>query len=671
MSRPVYKALHNIPALQHLYLRMHSGPSMYQRPPPLQSLGVSQSALGVAQKLAGLLTYLGSPPSVMMKTPKVTTMLALQGMHPEREHGPPTISGFKNLKSLSVLDMDSLDYIEEIKICIQNSSSTLNKLQLSFSESLARKARKPPPVDDTGDESDQEMDEFGNMIQPPPAVTLPSTDDATGPAKAFRALEAKKAQEAVLGKIFGIESKIKQGDLSSSNSSDEDKEARNDLENSSKAFIRDVASLSKKMMGAANGDALTQQQKEFMDLVEKGAKKLVAEKKGALKGKSSKGGSVQNSTAGSSTAKITPVSSSVASVAGKADEEDKSKSPEPEEKSVGLFDGEDKKVRKAHHSTSDGPNPDDIDIYEPEVESDSQDVDDGSASELLSGETADDAKLPQQIGTSSSGDEILNHNQRVKDQRVLAGLQDDLAAQCARLAELKESMRKTAPKDNVSPEQKDNAMSEYVRTTRGLTLKTLSIYLIPIKTSVLSKAVDLHVLKRISLLNVGPQAPFWNYLAKENKVSPLPLCKIHTDNVTIPFLKFVNRLDNLVELFILERTTKSSEYSFAPKTTVTNDNIRHLVIKKHASSLKRLVVKNENDYSWDANEKFLELLCRKGKNLEELGISFASLALVCNVSFQLTEPPLPSQNGRTILTYCYSILSTNFFQVWFPSKHST
>jgi hypothetical protein len=218
-------------------------------------------------------------------------------------------------------------------------------------------------------------------------------------------------------------------------------------------------------------------------------------------------------------------------------------------------------------------------------------------------------------------------------------------------------IKEAAEAHNRSLEQKDNTMSDYVRKTRGLTLKSLSIYLIPIKTSVLSKAVDLHVLKRISLLNVGSQAPFWNYLAKENKVSPLPLCKIHTDNVTLPFLKFVNQLENLVELFILERSTKSSEYSFAPKTMVTSDNIRRYVIKKHASSLKRLAVKNENDYTWDANVKFLELLCRKGKNLEELGISFASPALVCYISFMMLRLnwcicQIFTNIERAILTYC-------------------
>ncbi|OBT55279.1 hypothetical protein VE04_05365 [Pseudogymnoascus sp. 24MN13] len=630
LSRPVYKSLHSIPALQHLYLRMHSGQSLYQRPPPLQSLKfVSDDTVGDTIEVAKAIREGSEAQPTKMTNAEAKAILASRATELKTDHGPPTISGFKNLKTLSILDMDSLEYVKEIKACIHNSSSTLNKLQLSFSEALARKARKPPPADDTGDESDQEIDEFGNMIPPPPAVASPSTDDASGPAKAFRAVEAKQAQEAVLAQIFGLESKPKE--LPGSDASDEEKKSGAGMDETVNSFINEFAVLSKKLMGAPGMSDLTAEQKEFMKAVEKGAKKYLKGKKGTLGGKSGKVGSDEESTAGSATEKATPASSDT-SDAGKADEEDKSKNTEPEQKYVGMFDNEGKKDPKAHQSTTDSPHPDDIDVCEPEP--DSQDADE-STSEPVAEETAGEI-LTTDAETKESNDSsapaTLEPDEKVHREileialatRALKGFRfNNLAIDSLQYMVIKEA----AEAHNRSLEQKDNTMSDYVRKTRGLTLKSLSIYLIPIKTSVLSRAVDLHVLKRISLLNVGSQAPFWNYLAKENKVSPLPLCKIHTDNVTLPFLKFVNQLENLVELFILERSTKSSEYSFAPKTMVTSDNIRRYVIKKHASSLKRLAVKNENDYTWDANVKFLELLCRKGKNLEELGISFASPAL--------------------------------------------
>jgi hypothetical protein len=171
-------------------------------------------------------------------------------------------------------------------------------------------------------------------------------------------------------------------------------------------------------------------------------------------------------------------------------------------------------------------------------------------------------------------------------------------------------------------------ISEYLRSTRGLALQSLSIYLIPVKASVLSRAVDLCTLRRLTLLNVGAQAPIWAHLAKENKESPLGLRKIFTDNVSKPFLTFVSQLDELHELFILERDSKYKPESFAPKTTTTIDQIRRLVLKKHIHTLKRLMIKNQLDQSWDLDEKTILLICGRAKRLQELAGNMGIRAVV-------------------------------------------
>jgi arsenate reductase-like glutaredoxin family protein len=581
--------------------------------------------------------------------------------------------------------MDTLEYIPEIRKCIQNSSSTLSKLKLSFSESLARQARKPPPADDTGDDSDQEIDQFGNIIPPPPPAVIASSDDGA-PAKALLAQEEKKAQEAVLGRIFGFENssssrlRAKDDEPSSPESVDEEKEAEDELESPADVFVKDLMLLSKKLMTAVNGTSRTQQQKETLDTIEKAAKKYVKEKDEEAKAKAAKD-TVDNGSEGSSTAKATPVSSAD-SITGKIDDdstaEDKSKETESEAKSSGLFDETETKDRKSVHTSADGLNPDDIDIYEPEVIVDEKDLEEDAVPDLSVSESAgkvaeekSDKSQTETVKLSKEDMEELTdfaaqletqaERLRARSETVLQefGDADDSHKLDTLLAELEAStsliekrlcqisqlkklmhgsekcttdVTKKFEAGIDAQQKKTEAMSEYVRTTRGLALRSLAIYLIPIKASVLSKAFDLTVLRSITLLNVGLQTAFWNHLAKENKTSPLPLRKIHTDNVTMPFLTFVNQLETLTELFILERTTKSQEYSFAPKTSVTNNSIRRLVLKKHISSLKRLVIKNENDLSWDANERFLELLCRKGKNLEELAISFSSSAVVGVIS---------------------------------------
>ncbi|RAL60612.1 hypothetical protein DID88_009930 [Monilinia fructigena] len=127
-----------------------------------------------------------------------------------------TISGFKNLKSLAVLDMDDLNYLSEIRTCIKNSSATLTSLKLSFSEDLASKSGKLPeivaPVSDDDTEPD---DEYLQSLQVPGALQLqlPSVPQSSNPfqiqntgsaTSVMQLKKEKKTQEAALGEIFGI-----------------------------------------------------------------------------------------------------------------------------------------------------------------------------------------------------------------------------------------------------------------------------------------------------------------------------------------------------------------------------------------------------------------------------------------------------------------------------------
>lgn len=166
-------------------------------------------------------------------------------------------------------------------------------------------------------------------------------------------------------------------------------------------------------------------------------------------------------------------------------------------------------------------------------------------------------------------------------------------------------------------------VGEYARETRGIALKSLSIHLIPLKASVIGRAIDLRTLTRITLLNVGNQAPVWNLMAKENAVQSLPLCKIYTDNVSSSFLHLVSQLETVQELFLLERSAKHKPESFAAKTEITLNQIRRAVLKKHMSTMKRLMIKNQNETkdSWDMDEKCMQLICKRGKQLEELAVA--------------------------------------------------
>lgn len=246
LSRRVYKALHDIKSLKHFHVRMQSGHSSYETPPPLPwnadysvnsdtashadnvwstagapsvlygagtnaplSLnGVSPATGPFGINIPQQYTTYAPPPFIPLPTinphvmpPPIPTLKPpFRNKVPRKHDGvkePLTIAGLHKLQTICILDIDNLDIVPEIQTCIQQSSSQLRKLKLSFSDYLASQARKPK-VELDPNESDDD-DEF----QVVPMTT--SYDDGNGPVKAFRAQEERKAQESVLGRIFQVE----------------------------------------------------------------------------------------------------------------------------------------------------------------------------------------------------------------------------------------------------------------------------------------------------------------------------------------------------------------------------------------------------------------------------------------------------------------------------------
>jgi len=695
LSREVFRSLHGIQALQNLHLRMHAGHSIYQTPPALPtSNGPPLSPI-----------YIGGPPPppgpnshpiILSAGPPIPTGISafpagtspnsfplgnkfstklhqkhLKTILPKIKTAPPTLSGFKNLKTLSILDMDTLDYIDELKLCVRNCSSTLSSLKLSFSETLANKSRKPPPEIQSDDDSDQE-DEFGQLIPPPglpPGNPNAGASDPNGPSKVLRAQEEKKKQEAVMGRIFDLEPVLTKPKLIVPTILETMKEVKAD-EDPKKTFIRNLAPVAAKLMNHLKpGADLTAEGKETLAMIEKAAKLYidsidkVKEKPSAASGESS-------------TAKPTPATSD-ASTDGGADDDTMMTGAGDASDEPGLFDKPEPKKKKGPVPDIGVSNPEDIDIDEPEgkelsiefgapsVEAHLENAEVDAPEGESSSSPVDDIDWANRLhvrdhhlAIRQSHEEIEREGENLKkrmdefkskleagqlkdaDYQAIADAEAEFQRVAARVEELSRHMQDV--NDHIdelrsngkllqrtgSPAIDGAKMSEYVRTTRGLTLTTLSIYLIPLKASVLSRAIDLNVLQNITLLNVGLQTSFWNLLARENKLSPLPLRSIHTDNVTLPLLALISQLDTVTELFFLERTAKARVESTAPKTAVTMEEIRKLVLKKHAESLRILMIRNDAGVEWDLNTKTVMLLCKRAKLLEELACSFGVRIMV-------------------------------------------
>jgi len=685
LSRQIFKELHQIQALQHLHLRMQVGHSIYQAPPALAAPSLGSPVIidltlpppphHNAPMLIPLQpmspSYTGDTPSnsfsfgshMASKIHKKNTRKISESIPYKKP--PPTISGFKNLKTLSILDMDTLDYIHELKTCVRNCSSTLSTLKLSFSEALANKSRKPPPEVQSDDDSDQE-DEFGQIIVPTgPPPPMGGASDPNGPTKAFKAAEEKKKQEAVLGKIFNLDAPVlsKPKPPPPPPKQEAAKEPKPD-EDPKRRFIRNLAPVAAKLMAHIKpGSDHTDEAKETLSMIEKAAKMYI---ESIDKGKEKETGEGS----GSSTAKVTPASSST----GMDDVVDEEAATSGAAASgPGLFDNETDTKKKRPTSTESGiSDPDEINIEEPEGE---LAIEEG-APETTPEETAESSKGVQAESSSATVDaigwanklHILDHHMAIRnsheeieregeklkqrmeefklklqsgniqdaDYKVVEEAEAEFKRVALRVEELSRNMQevndeiddlKATSKEFMTPSTHAK-MREYVRATRGLTLNTLSIYLIPIKASVLARAIDVNVLQSLTLLNVGPQLPFWNLLVRENKNHPLPLRKIYTDNVTLPFLTLVGQLDTMTELFMLERTAKTRVESTAAKTTVTIEHIRKIALKKHASTLKILMIRNDSSMDWDLNVKTAMLLCQRAKQLEELACSYGFRVMV-------------------------------------------
>jgi len=167
----------------------------------------------------------------------------------------------------------------------------------------------------------------------------------------------------------------------------------------------------------------------------------------------------------------------------------------------------------------------------------------------------------------------------------------------------------------------DELMQSWIRATHGLQLEELSLEWVPLKGSIIARALDLRVLKRVTFLEVGPQDAFWALLLRLQANSwDISFKNIHTDNVSQPFVKFLASFEGLEELFIHERSSKQ-EPDPADTTPVTIRDIRKSALRTHITTLKRLMIKNDKNEKWDLDHKTVDFLAKEGKDLTELAFS--------------------------------------------------
>ncbi|PYH96696.1 hypothetical protein BO71DRAFT_348522 [Aspergillus ellipticus CBS 707.79] len=483
-----------------------------------------------------------------------------------------TLSCMSGLKSLSVLDVDDLKVVLELSQCITKCAKSLKSLSLSFSEDLAKRARKkkvPNPADTTTpsiDEGFMVNTQFATQIAleqmgpdgVPSDIPLP-LDPAIRRERVlqemvlpyiFKVCEASRGEKAL---NTALEYEFRGTFSGYSNLSKESQD---------KKFVKTLRSLSrvlpKMMVLNSESPGIIQ----VLDKIDKAATLYLGRRPKPKK----KSRSDEKATTGGPVQPAQPTSSEQAFAAS---------------------------------NTKKQPCPTDvIDIEYPD-ESENE----GEDQEFL------DENPDNELKASVESAELSPDN-----------ISKDIKGKQPVVEEIDEEETDELPSIN-------STIERYVREKHGIPLEHLSIYLIPVSPVALTHAVDMFSLRHLSLLNVGAQGPLWVLLKRFNELRRLQLTSIHTDNVTPAFTSFVNSLDKVTELFLYERSSQTKVEPLAAKSTVDMANIRQDILAKHIRHLHRLMLRNDDTMNWVADARTVQLITTRGIRLIELGLPISTTSL--------------------------------------------
>ena len=646
-------------------------------------------------------------------------------------------SGFKYLHTLTLVGLSNHDCLAEIAECIKASSASLKCLTLSLSTELARKSRKPVPVNnpEMDDPSDTEMDDEDELSQPPQPPTGASQTSTTTNEADIR--KEKLAQESILAKVFDLQSVSAEGKKLEKTLTLSEGHLRE--EEDSQENIRMVNQLMKSLMDsplAAGSDAtslelrlqhlkmIKEAAERYISSQETQKKKILTEhgkpptpslKKAASKPLNPLASGFKPASTNKGLGGIGPALDDVVMPAletpknlhtgggfpsldqstlpphlpGNGSSKSANTQPYSSPYVTGSYSASSNPshlfpYEHSNHSTtgfhtppgyhsplqssSNGgwatvpPSKDSNSnkqkfsisvekVLVPKHKSPKKYSPTKKSYELSSEDESEDTKtppsVPQPFFAASVNTEPLEGSMDVdmehpdeditdlgEDQEIVAtpeGFEETATPRKRAKVGLIEtgSSSNTASSEPISSAEghaasamsSDEAMQAYIRATHGLQLEELSLEWVPLKASIVARALDLSVLKRLTLLEVGPQDAFWTLLVRLQSATQTTAFKsIHTDNVSVPFVKFLGTFEGLEELFMLERNKKQAAEP-EPESTVTISTIRKGALRKHIPTLQRLSLRNERNEQWDVDARTLRCLALKGVKLKELAFS--------------------------------------------------
>ncbi|OJJ50058.1 hypothetical protein ASPZODRAFT_128655 [Penicilliopsis zonata CBS 506.65] len=440
------------------------------------------------------------------------------------------------LKSLAILDIHSLDSLADIARCISLSFSSLKSLKLSFSDPLALKARRRPTPISSASGSASETDDFGlngDIMPPAPPVAFMNPpapfnqNNNTPNANDAQVIKERATQDKALAQLLGLEKSMPQGHverLFEEALASADKEAheiavQSDQHDEDRAFVKKLRQIAQDLPPLLSSGGSSTKSKKALEQIEKAAAKYLKY--------SPDDKSLVEKTASS----FTNVNIDVANLS----------------QTVATASADSKTSGKADDA-------DGIDLEHPD-----EDGDPGDDQIFVENDTH------AAVGAGNGMTRTLHLSEHKSNGESVQMDEAKIDKGKGVVREASETFATKGIGANCNAKAETAEIEEYMRKTRGISLDSLSIHLIPVRGSILCRTVDIYALKHLSLLNVGTQRSLWTMLLKLHQSSPLQLTSIHTDNVSPAFLSLVESLHKVTELFMFEPSSRAKVGSLAAK----------------------------------------------------------------------------------------------------------
>ena len=672
ITLPVFQILHKRASLRNLRIRSAGIPIKLAiqpswSPPPGFNTGVT-NIQGTPATNQGLATLSATAVTATALNPTTVPPAAKRlDKKAKSRNSDGLYSGFNQLASVAFTDLTNLDCLTDIAGCIKASSSSLRSISLSLSSDLANKSREPPTT--TAPPQDVDDGDFSDDTEDALNADLPNSQAVPETATAADVRKDKLAQDAILARIFDMQGAATEGKHIEAEISLEEvnRSCKSEERQSILTVVTKIAKALATALMAGQSDKKGEILRSLKILIEsvervdapEGEQRLIAQVDSITSNNDNSPGTSASANGDITKTAVAPLTPEQVAALTKAG----STLPglgEPEvaqayktflqkllaqngdfqslAKEMGASPSSLAVLQKVLLEQFGGQGPPEIENPDQQPptstgkdEADEMDIDMDHPDESTI-DLGPDQEMADMIEPDSSP------RKRAKVHESLESGSIAKTEEVASSSKSRESGLAVTQPDINETETPDDRMQKYIRATHGLQLEEFALCLIPLKASILARALDLSKLKRITLLDVGPQVAFWQLLHRLGKSVPdLGFHMIHTDDVSTAFLNFLSTFDGLRELYLHNKAKKTDSETPGPKVDIKV--ICNIGLRRHFDNITHLMIKNDAENSWDLDQWAVRKFSLRATGLVELAVNIKLQTLVSSSTFSLSYYP--------------------------------